>query len=411
VTTSARNGPATLFAGVDRAIFASTFAERLRSLGVQVSLTSTERCARALGAVPAMTLDDLYWLLRVSLLNSQSQIDTFDRVFAVVFDTEMGRLPSERRGQQSQLPDQDDDTLVPIRRQPDEEEGARAGLPWATLPSVSFSDDDSSDDGNDDAVTGIPELRPSLVELDVDRPFGLLDERELQAAGELLEAAVTTWPRRRSRRRRVSCSGGTIALRHSMRRAMRTGGDITQLMYSRPKTRPRRVVMLLDVSGSMESYARAYLHVMRPLALVHQAEVFAFATELTRATPALRQRSPTEAIDQLTEAVGDRFAGTRVGASLRSLLHHRSWNTTVRGAVVMICSDGWDAGEPVDLERQMRRLSLLAHRVVWVNPRAAATGFEPLAGGMAAALPYCDAFLTGHTVRSMADVIDAITAA
>jgi len=358
-----------------------------------------------------MTLDDLYWLLRVSLLNSQSQIDIFDRVFAVVFDAEMGRLASERRGQQSQLPDRDDDRLVPIHRQFDEEEGAGAGLPWATLPSVSLSNDDGEDDGNDDEVTEIPELRPSLVELDVDRPFGLLDERELQAAGELLEAAVTTWPRRRSRRRHVSRAGRSIALRHSMRRAMRTGGDITQLLYSKPQTRPRRVVMLLDVSGSMESHARAYLHVMRPLALAHQAEVFAFATELTRATPALRHRSPIEAIDQLTDAVGDRFSGTRVGASLRSLLHHRSWNTAVRGAVVMICSDGWDAGEPAELKRQMRRLSLLAHRVVWINPRAAAPGFEPLAGGMAAALPHCDAFLAGHTVRSMADVIDAITAA
>lgn len=411
MTASARSRPATLFAGVDRAIFASTFSERLRSVGVQVSLTSTERCAQALGAVPAMTLDDLYWLLRVSLLSSQSQIDTFDRVFAVVFNTEMGRLPSERRGQKSQLPEHDDDMLLPMRRQlDDEDDGANTGLPWATLPSVSLSEQ-ADDVGNDNDVTKIPELRPSLVALDVDRPFGLLDERELQAAGELLEAAVTRWPRRRSRRRHVSRSGGSIALRHSMRRAMRTGGDITQLMYSKPQTRPRRVVMLLDVSGSMESHARAYLHVMRPLALAHQAEVFAFATELTRVTSALRHRSPVDAIDQLTDAVGDRFAGTRVGSSLRSLLHHRSWNTTVRGAVVMICSDGWDAGEPAELERQMRRLSLLAHRVVWVNPRAASAGFEPLAGGMAAALPHCDHFLTGHTVRSMSDVIDAITAA
>jgi uncharacterized protein with von Willebrand factor type A (vWA) domain len=169
--------------------------------------------------------------------------------------------------------------------------------------------------------------------------------------------------------------------------------------------------VLLDVSGSMESYARAYLHLTRGLAITHHAEVFAFATGLSRITPSVRARSAVEAIDQQSEAVGDRFAGTRLATSLTTLLRHRVWNTTVRGAVVVICSDGWDADDPAQLERAMRRLSLLAHRIVWVNPRAAAEGFEPIAGGMAAALPHCDHFLAGNTARSMFDVVGAITAA
>jgi uncharacterized protein with von Willebrand factor type A (vWA) domain len=171
------------------------------------------------------------------------------------------------------------------------------------------------------------------------------------------------------------------------------------------------VVVVVDVSGSMESYARAYLHLGRALAVGRRAEVFVFATRLSRITPSIRARSPAEAIDRVTAAVGDRFSGTRLGSSLRTLLHHRVWNTAVRGAVVVICSDGWDADDPEQLERTMRRLSLIAHRVVWINPRAAAEGFEPRTGGMAAALPFCDHFLPGDTARSMQDVLDAITAA
>jgi uncharacterized protein with von Willebrand factor type A (vWA) domain len=398
-----------LFAGVDRAVFAATFSERLRRVGVPVSLTSVERCAAAIGSIDALSVGDIYWLLRVSLLSEQSHIDIFDQVFAAVFDTEMGRLPSERRGQQAQLPQREDESLVPLRRPLDTNAADQnEGLPWTTLPSVTFDDGPDADDSDG---TEVPELRPSLAHPEADRPFVLLDEYQLVEAGELLEAAIASWPQRRSRRRLVSRSGRSIALRPTMRRAMRTGGDLTTLLYNRPLTRPRRVTMLLDVSGSMESQARAYLHLMRPLALRRQAEVFAFATDLTRITPALRHRSPTEAIAQLTEAVGDRFGGTRVGWSLRTLLHHRSWNTAVRGSVVVICSDGWDADDPAELARHMRRLSLLAYRVVWVNPRAASAGYEPLAGGMAAALPYCDHFLAGDTVRSMSDVIDAITAA
>jgi uncharacterized protein with von Willebrand factor type A (vWA) domain len=194
-----------------------------------------------------------------------------------------------------------------------------------------------------------------------------------------------------------------------MRAAMRTGGDVMTLAHEQRRLRPRPVVVLLDVSGSMERHARAYLHLVRPLALVHRAEVFAFATRLTRITPAIRARSCADVIDHMNESVGDRFSGTRVATSMRTLLHHRTWSTSLRGAVVLVCSDGWDADEPEDLDRAMRRMSLLAHRIVWVNPRAAAAGFEPRTRGMAAALPHCDDFLAGNTGRSMREVVDALS--
>ena len=396
-----------LFAGVDRAIFAASFADRLRRAGVDVSFSALERCTIALDVAGPLTLSDLYWVCRLSFVSQHTQLERFDAVFGAVFDTEAGMLRSERRGQEPAPSHRDDEQLVPLRRQLADESTASGGLPWATLPSVSF--DTGSDEADDLDDLAIPELRPSPTTSEMQRPFDLLDEVELARVGAVLESMVTQWPQRRTRRRRITRSSGPIAVRQSLRRSMHTGGDVMTWLHSTPQRQPRNVVVLLDVSASMEHYARAYLHLTRPLAIEHRAEVFAFATRLSRITPSVRHRSPAEAIAQVTDTVTDRFSGTRLATSLRTLLHHRTWNTTVRGAVVLICSDGWDADTPEELERNMRRLSLLAHRVVWVNPRAAAAGFEPSTGGMATALPYCDRFLAGDTGEAMIDVIAAMT--
>jgi uncharacterized protein with von Willebrand factor type A (vWA) domain len=398
-----------LFAGVDRAIFAASFADRLRRAKVDVSFTALERCAIALDVAGPMSMSDLYWVCRISFVSRHTQLERFDAVFDAVFDTHAGTLRSERRGQEPAPSHRDDEQFVPLRRQLADESTASGGLPWATLPSVSF--DIGSDEADDLDDLAIPELQPSSTVSEMQRPFDLLDEAELERVGAMLESMVDQWPRRRTRRRRTTRSSGPIAIRQSLRRSMHTGGDVMTWLHTTPQRQPRNIVVLLDVSASMEHYARAYLHLTRPLAIEHRAEVFAFATRLSRITPSVRHRSPSEAIAQVTDTVTDRFSGTRLATSLQTLLHHRTWNTTVRGAVVLICSDGWDADPPEELERNMRRLSLLAHRVVWVNPRAAAAGFEPSTGGMSTALPYCDRFLAGNTGEAMIDVVAAMTAA
>ena len=399
-----------LFAGVDRAVFAAAFADRLRRAGIDAAFTSIERFTSALDVVGPIDLDDLYWLARLSFVGRHAQIAGFDAVFAAIFDTEAGRLPSSRRGRQPADGGLDRDRLVPAGRSSMDDLATGGGVPWATLPSIDAAPDRSatSDESIDDLA--IPVLAPSSVDSTIDRPFDSLDEAELERVGRMLESSITSFPQRRSRRRRPSHSGGEFAMRRTLRGAMHTGGEVMRLERTNRRRQPRRIVVVLDVSGSMEAYARAYLHLIRPLAVEHRAEVFAFATDLTRITASVRLRSPADAIDHMSAAIGDRFSGTRVATSLRTLLHHRTWSSTVRGAVVVICSDGWDSDDPVELGRMMRRLSLLAHRVIWVNPRAAAVGFEPIAGGMAAALPHCDHFLAGHTARSMQDVIAAVTA-
>ena len=167
--------------------------------------------------------------------------------------------------------------------------------------------------------------------------------------------------------------------------------------------------MLCDVSQSMQPYATAYLHLMRAVAVTTDAEVFAFATSLTRLTPALAGASAPAAIEAASAKVTDRFGGTRIGSNLRALLasHHGG---ALRGAIVIIASDGWDSDAPAELGAAMARLRRRAHRVIWLNPRAAAPGFAPLAGGMAAALPYCDELLPANTFAALADVVATVAA-
>jgi len=171
-----------------------------------------------------------------------------------------------------------------------------------------------------------------------------------------------------------------------------------------PVRRPRKVLMLCDVSQSMQPQVPAYFHLMRALATVAGGETFAFATTLTRLTPVLRHRSAQVAVRLATERVTDRFGGTRIATAVTEVLasHHGG---AVRGGIVVIASDGWDSEPPAELARAMARLRRRAHRVIWVNPRAGAPGFAPLVATMAAALPYCDALLPADDVRSLAAVV------
>jgi hypothetical protein len=175
------------------------------------------------------------------------------------------------------------------------------------------------------------------------------------------------------------------------------------------RTRPRRLVLLCDISGSMEPYARAYLHLLTSaVASGAPAEAFVFATRLTRLTRALGGRNPEAAIQRAVAAAPDWSSGTRIGEALRTFNDRYGRRGTARGAVVVILSDGWERADPALVGREMERLARLAHRIVWVNPRGSAPGFSPGVGGMAAALPHCDALVSGHSLEALDEVAEAI---
>jgi uncharacterized protein with von Willebrand factor type A (vWA) domain len=175
------------------------------------------------------------------------------------------------------------------------------------------------------------------------------------------------------------------------------------VVRERPVRRPRRVVLLCDVSESMRAQAAAYLHLMRAFATVCEAEVFAFATTLTRLTPAFRQTSARAAIEQATAAAGDRFGGTRIASNLTALLDSHHGNA-LRGAIAIIASDGWDSDPAERMTVAMRRLRRRAYTILWLNPRAGAPGFRPGVAAMAAAAPFCDALLPAATFADLMEV-------
>ena len=201
-------------------------------------------------------------------------------------------------------------------------------------------------------------------------------------------------------------------MRRTLRGSLRTGGDPIRLARRRRRTVRRRLVMLCDISGSMEPYGRAYLQFMACAAgSGPHAEAFAFATRLTRLTRALASRHPERAIQRAAAAAPDWSSGTRIGDALKEFNDRHGRRGMARGAVVVILSDGWERGDPRLVGREMERLSRLAHRIVWVNPRVGASGFAVRAGGMVAALEHCDALVSGHSFEALGEVVDAIGAA
>jgi uncharacterized protein with von Willebrand factor type A (vWA) domain len=200
-------------------------------------------------------------------------------------------------------------------------------------------------------------------------------------------------------------------MRTTLRKSLHTGGDPIVLARKRRRVHPRRLVLLCDISGSMEPYARAYLQFLHAArATGPYAEAFVFATRLTRLTRQLAGRNPQRAIRRATEAAPDWSSGTRIGDALKEFNDRYGRRGMARGSVVVILSDGWERGDPALVGREMQRLARLAYRIVWVNPRVAAQGFSPKAGGLVAALPYCDALVSGHTLKSLEEVADAIAA-
>ncbi len=387
----------------DLAAICTAFGEMLHAAGLPVTPERSARFTTAVVVAEPRGLNELYWLGRVTLTTARDQHEIYDRVFQQVFrglvDIADLRGDSPHRAPPATTPTGD--------RAPSAQEHSGDGQ--AGQRGTSATPGAADPDADTDQASALAAV--SAQERLNDREFSTLTEDELALIQRLVEQLPFVPPLRRGRRTRRHRSAGDIDIRGTLRRSHRTAGDPVRLMYRKRTTKPRRIILIADVSGSMEPYARIYLHLMRGAVQAIKAEAFVFATHLTQLTRQLSTTDTEIAYRKAAEAANDWSGGTRIGHAIRTFIDDFGRRGMARGAVVVIVSDGWESDRPEHLAEAMERLSRLAHHVIWVNPRKAAESFEPLVGGMAAALPYVDTFLSGHSLRALNDVMATIAAA
>jgi uncharacterized protein with von Willebrand factor type A (vWA) domain len=364
----APHGRAPLKVVIDAALLG--FARALRTAGVDASAERLHAFLRAVDELGPGLRADVYWAGRLTLCGDRDDLERYERVFAAYFGA----------GEQGMR---------------------RSTMPPPTRPRLAVRDAAEPRTTSSGERHGPPTASlASSAEVLRQRDVAELSAADREQLRRLLAVFALRGEYRRSARRR-SARRGTVDPRRTVRELLRRGGEPARLRHHARREQPRRVVLLVDVSGSMAPYADALLRFAHAAARGPRTEVFTLATRLTRVTRELTHRDPDLAMRAVAAAVPDWRGGTRLGVLLREFLDRWGQRGMARGAVVVVLSDGWERGDPELLAAQMRRLRRLAHRVIWANPRRARPGYAPLAAGMAAALPSVDAFVDGHSLAAL----------
>lgn len=373
------------------------FGRSLRRRGVPVGTGRVLTFCRAIASLGLVDRDSLYWAGRVSMVARRGDLS----VYEVAFDEWYRSLGAGGGGLQVELNlplAQDLERAMEWGEQPDDLD-VRVGTSSSQWRSADAAEEPSPDE--EAAIR----LVASAVEVLRAKSFADLSDDERARVSRMIRELTVHAPVRRSRRTRPAAAGDTFDIRRTLRRSLRTQGEPFERAWRVRHSRARPLVLILDISGSMSPYARALLQfAYAAMAAGRRAEVFSFGTRLTRVTRILRTRDPDRAFHEIGRLVGDWEGGTRIGESLKSLLDGWSQRAALRGAVVVLCSDGLERGDPEVLRAQMARLRRLAHRVIWANPLKGSPRYEPLARGMAAALPSVDVFLSGHNLDSLEEL-------
>lgn len=356
---------------------AVAFTRVLRRSGVAVTVGDASTYAQALGLVGLAQRDGVYWAGRATLVRRPEDVDAYDRAFHAFWlgaGSDLAAVPPP----------------VPV-----------------TLALDTDEEPDDAPEAEDEPGPPTPTVtvRYSAAEVLRHTDFAAYTAEEWAEARHLLSLLrLQAEPRRSRRRRPTHRRRGQPDVGRTVRRALESDGEALRRAWRAPATRPRRLVLLVDVSGSMEPYARALLRFAHAAVGSRRSgavEVFTLGTRITRITRPLSWRDPDAALAEAGQVVDDWSGGTRLGDGLRRFNDRWGVRGMARGAVVVILSDGWDRGDPEELATEMARLHRIAHRVVWVNPLKASPGYAPLARGMAAALPYVDDFVEGHSLDAL----------
>lgn len=350
------------------------FGRVLRAAGLDVGPGRVAEALSGLDNVSIGVKDDVYWALRLTLVSKADDIELFDRAFDAWF----------LRVRRDELPRRDE---VVAKAVPDAQPGPREIDP--------------------DAEAGEGEETPGWTTSESlhTKDFASMTPQELAELKRLMKDLAARRPLRRSRRLRRHHRGDILDMRRLVRASLATGGDPLDRTFRKKMLVPRRLVVICDVSGSMEAYARALLlFVHAAVGTGKGVEAFVFGTRLTRLTPELKSKDAEEAFDAASARVVDWSGGTRIGASLKAYNDGWGRRALTRGAVVIVVSDGWERENAELVGSEMRRLQRQAYATVWVNPLKGSPEYQPLAGGMRAALPYIDRFLPGHNLAALEEL-------
>jgi len=366
------------------------FGRALRRLGLDVHTGRMLDVVEALSCVDLSRRDDVFHVCRALLVHRHEDLEAFDRAFDAFWSlAPRGTAAATPAGGQ-----EPSDTAAPSP--------GRESLGLLETPA----DPAAADAGGDDLEVPAWSDAESLAT----RDFAEFSESELAAARQAIER-LEWQPGMRRTRRWVPGRGSRLDLRRALARSVRTGGDMVRLPRRVRRLRPRPIVLLCDVSGSMEVYARLLVHFAYALTRRHRrVEAFLFSTRLTRITRQLRASRVDDAVRAVSKAVPDWSGGTRIGASLEEF--HRRWGRRVlaRAPVALLVSDGWDRGEPEVLAGAVARLHRSCHRLIWLNPLIGTQDYQPLTRGLVAALPHVDEFLPARSLRDIAQLAQVLNA-
>lgn len=380
------------------------FGRALRAAGLQVDLGAAVDYARALPLVDVGEREQVRAAGEAVFVRRRDDRPTYDAVFDRWW-RQRGRRPGDFQAPPLQRPADDgtDGEEAGGAAQPtpgDEPAEHDPGVQGIPMPSA--GDDDAVGEEDLDGVVVAPDAY-SRGELLRHREFDRMTPAELREAERLVDLLIPRLERRRTRRYELHSHGRRLAPRAMFRRNLGTGGQLMSWVWRRQVREPRSLVVICDISGSMERHARLLLRFVQALSAASEvrAESFVFGTRLTRVTRLLKDRDRDRALARVADAVNDWAGGTRIGESFRSFNQHWARRTLRSSGVVIVVSDGWDRGDPALVAAETARLRRNCHRLVWLNPLAGTPGYQPLAGGMRAALPYVDDFLPAGTVASL----------
>jgi hypothetical protein len=360
------------------------FARLLHDAGLEAGPRRLTDATRALNYVDLRNQLDFRNALRVVFVSRKEEVATFEAAFDIFW------APPDPRASAGQIPGRS-------RSLPLAPERAKA---WANALGLNQSQMSREQD-----VTVVPASSSgySAEELLRHKDFDQMTWQETQEVRRLLEQAPWRVAERITRRLRPA-KAGRIDLRRTARHAIRSSGELMRLFRRRPRLRRRPLVLICDVSGSMEKYSRLLMIFTHAIARREDLEAFVFSTRLTRVTRLLRQRDLDRALDAVSKSVHDFSGGTRIGDALADFNRHWARRVLGHGAVVIIVSDGWDRGDPTQLTAELIHLRRSAHRLIWLNPLIGSDGYQPLTRGMAAALPLCDDFLAANNLQALDDL-------